>query len=466
MKVTWLHVSDLHLRENIKWDQDIVMRGLISDVQYMCKEKNIKIDCIVITGDIAFSGKKEEYAMAKEYLYKLLEITDVPKERVYIVPGNHDIDRTKISKFFNLDISSRDSINTFLADETAKEFYFKKFEGYQNFISEYFAGNRVFNPKNYFYVDHLTAGPIRIAILGLNSAWLSSSDNDRNNLFIGERQLREALSEVSESDYRMAIFHHPLEWLSDVDRRDIMPLLRKNVDMCLHGHLHEPMFEVTFNPSGSFGIIAAGSSYLSRDYQNSYNITMLDFDEGIGITWLRAFTDKDGGHWFADNITYDEIKGKFQWQLSDRFSKRKEKADIKREYVKREGHVFISHSYADHEFAKRLAVALKEQGIKVWLDEWELKVGDSLRNKIESGIENAGWFLVILSSESVKSNWVNREINAGLAKELEEKRVFVLPILYRECKLPVFFKDKLYADFTKDFQVGFIALHKRLTNSY
>jgi len=54
----------------------------------------------------------------------------------------------------------------------------------------------------------------------------------------------------------------------------------------------------------------------------------------------------------------------------------------------------------------------------------------------------------------VSSDWVRREINAGLAIELEKRGVFVLPVLIQDCQIPIFLKDKRYANFRESYQFG------------
>jgi hypothetical protein len=103
--------------------------------------------------------------------------------------------------------------------------------------------------------------------------------------------------------------------------------------------------------------------------------------------------------------------------------------------------VFLSHSSRDKDFCQRLALDLSNYEIKVWYDEWEIKVGDSLRTKISTGIEEHEYLAVVLSHASVESDWVQIELNAALAKELRERRVVVLPLLIQDCKLPTFLED-------------------------
>jgi hypothetical protein len=109
--------------------------------------------------------------------------------------------------------------------------------------------------------------------------------------------------------------------------------------------------------------------------------------------------------------------------------------------------IFISYSRADRGFVDRLANQLVEHRVSVWLDKWEIHVGDSLIAKIQEGITGASGLLIVLSKNSVKSEWCKKELNSALIRELEEKRVVVLPILIEDCEIPLFLREKLYADF-------------------
>ena len=67
---------------------------------------------------------------------------------------------------------------------------------------------------------------------------------------------------------------------------------------------------------------------------------------------------------------------------------------------------------------------------------------------------------MVLSKNSVDSPWVKHELNAALARELELQRVFVLPVRIDDAELPVFLKDKIFADFRKSYASGLrILLH-------
>jgi hypothetical protein len=94
----------------------------------------------------------------------------------------------------------------------------------------------------------------------------------------------------------------------------------------------------------------------------------------------------------------------------------------------REPIAFLSHSSADAKLAQRLARDLLTQGVDVWYAPWAIKAGDSLRRKIDAGIDQANFFLVLLTPASLKSEWVQTELDAGLVKKIEGK-CRLIPIL-------------------------------------
>ncbi len=112
--------------------------------------------------------------------------------------------------------------------------------------------------------------------------------------------------------------------------------------------------------------------------------------------------------------------------------------------------VFLSHTSADKPFVRRLADDLRDAGVRVWLDEAEIQVGDSLLRKIEDGISSMEYLAVVLSPRSVSSEWVQRELEAAMNEEIGGKKVKVLPLLMEKCDLPPFLRGKLYADFTTE----------------
>lgn len=112
--------------------------------------------------------------------------------------------------------------------------------------------------------------------------------------------------------------------------------------------------------------------------------------------------------------------------------------------------VFLSHTSVDKPFVRKLARDFENHGINFWLDERDIKIGQSLIDKIREGLDEVNYVAVILSPASVNSSWVQREIDVAMNQEIQGKTVKILPIMYKHCNPPGFLFGKLYADFTEE----------------
>ncbi|PHA25584.1 hypothetical protein COI69_29070 [Bacillus cereus] len=108
--------------------------------------------------------------------------------------------------------------------------------------------------------------------------------------------------------------------------------------------------------------------------------------------------------------------------------------------------VFISHNYKDKPLARKIANELVSYGIKPWIDESEIKLGDSLIEKIRDGLDQVDYLVALISENSIQSEWVRKELDIAMTSEIEGKKITILPILAGKCSLPLFLKGKLYAD--------------------
>jgi TIR domain len=113
--------------------------------------------------------------------------------------------------------------------------------------------------------------------------------------------------------------------------------------------------------------------------------------------------------------------------------------------------VFLSHSSHDKHFVRRLAAALLAEGIPVWLDSWEMDIGDSLEACVQSGIDASTLFVLTISQKSIESGWVEKEVRLALAQESRVGRKLVFPIKIDRCSPPQFIDERIYVDFASGF---------------
>lgn len=108
--------------------------------------------------------------------------------------------------------------------------------------------------------------------------------------------------------------------------------------------------------------------------------------------------------------------------------------------------VFISHASEDKEAVVRpLANALVQHGLRVWYDEFELKIGDSLRRKIDKGLANSRFGIVVLSRDFIKKGWTNYELDGIISKAVSGEQV-MLPIWHEITKQEIIAYSPSLAD--------------------
>ncbi len=115
---------------------------------------------------------------------------------------------------------------------------------------------------------------------------------------------------------------------------------------------------------------------------------------------------------------------------------------------------FLSHSSKDKPFVRQLAADLTKNGISVWLDEREIRVGESIPERVGQGLAESDYFLIALSKNSIDSAWVKKELNQALVSEIEKRQTHILPLRLSDCEIPTLIRDKKYADFSSSYKDG------------
>ncbi len=106
--------------------------------------------------------------------------------------------------------------------------------------------------------------------------------------------------------------------------------------------------------------------------------------------------------------------------------------------------IFLSHSSDDKSFVDKLAEDLQKSKIKLWYYEWIIKVGDSIVDEIDKGVQESEYLGIVISSSSLNSGWVKKELNSAIIDELKKKKVIVLPLLIDNVwdEVPGFLREK------------------------
>lgn len=109
--------------------------------------------------------------------------------------------------------------------------------------------------------------------------------------------------------------------------------------------------------------------------------------------------------------------------------------------------VFLSHSNKDREFVVRLANDLAGAGVDVWLDQWSLNPGETLAEAIDQALKASRFLVVVMSPDYFQSQWAQQEWHYALASELGDETVKLIPLMYRDCEVPLMLRMKVWIDF-------------------
>ncbi len=116
--------------------------------------------------------------------------------------------------------------------------------------------------------------------------------------------------------------------------------------------------------------------------------------------------------------------------------------------------IFISHSSRDKPAAAQLATTLNFCSLDVWLDDWELEMGQSLTDEIAKAMDESTYIAILITENYNKSIWTKTEYKKALAREQKEGRTVMLPLIVGEAEIPAFLEDKIYVDLRADYFSG------------
>lgn len=261
--VRFLHLSDLHLRPQRirRYDQDHVLRGLL---EFLERDRAaFPLDLIFVTGDLAYAGKPEEYALVGELLVRLAEVTGVPPARTFVVPGNHDVDR-EVGRWLLRTLPSREEATAFFVEPGHRRFHAEKFAAYRLALGPMLGPARPLGlAVGAEAVEVVEVRGVRIAVASFNSAWFAQGDDDREKLWVGGPSVERAADAVAagEARFAVALLHHPFEQLHELDREEVEPWFDRSFDLVLRGHLHRSRTQSIATQRGGFVEVAAPAAY-------------------------------------------------------------------------------------------------------------------------------------------------------------------------------------------------------------
>lgn len=239
MKALIVHLSDIHLREN--QNNPSVAKFAFIAPALQNEEPDIQHVIVVVSGDIAYSGKSSEYTIAKACLDTLTENIkqrfSVDAVRCIFVPGNHDCDFSLSNKIRSLTIDAVRAGD--VPDADMIEWCCKPQSEFVNFRDQ-FPNAKPDESTSLLHWKYRIAGANRsIEFRCYNTAWMSVLKEVQGTLQVPD-VVCECKTGESSSDYVVSVFHHPYNWMPSATFRKFKSLVEESSDLVMTGHEHEP----------------------------------------------------------------------------------------------------------------------------------------------------------------------------------------------------------------------------------
>ena len=291
-----LHLSDIHFgRDNPEYKVNGEFQNkkqILQDLLISIGNSSIKPDHIIVTGDMAWYGRKVDFDEALLWFRELLNVTKLSGSNLTFCPGNHDVNRaygnyqTEVS---HKDIDTIDQLYQY--DKVhlmeAPLYNYEKFcEALGVTPYHYPRQDKWESSYAIGYKDvRLLSGEV-FRIVSFNTALLSFVKNyPDDQMLIGQAQIRSLLEYgiigSTRNYYTVALFHHAERFLHtqeicEYDQRyATLPLLRRYVDLVLCGHTETGGIPVLYKQIGGAEMLTGGAAYYSDDHANSYSMVII-----------------------------------------------------------------------------------------------------------------------------------------------------------------------------------------------
>lgn len=277
-----LHLSDIHFKEpdclDPPTDPERPYRTrLKADLVAMCAEKTV--DAILVSGDIAFKGHPAEFAVADAWLKDLAAASGCRPDRIYVVPGNHDVDRSICRGSMAIadaqaaiaaapNLRRETVLRTRLRDGESGAALFKPLAAYNAFASPLGCFVSPAQPYWFYNLDDLGGG-VTLRLHGLTSTLISGledRDEQPGRLYLSPLQ---TVLDPEPDVLNLVMSHHPPRWF--LDEHEVDDAFNDRAPLQFFGHDHRQRCI----PTDGYMRFSAGSVNPERhepDWKPGYNI--------------------------------------------------------------------------------------------------------------------------------------------------------------------------------------------------
>lgn len=320
MTIRWLHLSDIHECERNEHNRKAMYESIVEEVK--TRDAQDAPHFVFLTGDLTFSGKACEYERLKEELVTPLKKALPDTCRIYCVPGNHDVDR-EAGVNPRLWITSESDRNAFndvgeAGRRKRRDMLLPRFEAYDQFegnISNW--SEKWIDSKSGSICDIVSVENHKLAIIGINTAWMCHDDDDWGKLTAGQMLVDAAIKKADAEgvDLKSVLGHHPLSAMEGEqlwsDGNGIRQTLERSKAIYLHGHLHKSGNQTTGDSMQSVLAIQAPSAFQAANsdiWRNGIMWGAVNLQSGEVLIEPKLWSNKHGEYKFDLDAARNDLR--------------------------------------------------------------------------------------------------------------------------------------------------------------
>lgn len=282
MKIMIVHLSDIHIKDG---NDAILSRVDKLAAAIQSADPSILSYFVVVTGDVASAGDREEYEVAYDFFIKLKDSIEsqshAPVVNWILVPGNHDCN-------FQKDTSARQvlikTIHSY-TDKLTKDYSIIKTcltvqQDFFEFLSKLTDTDPLLDgPERLHYVADFNVLGKQIRFNCYNTAWLSQLNEKQGELSFPVDTIQ---SNQSKYDLVLSLFHHPYNWLEANNSRAFRKHIERTSDIILTGHEHDSSYyEKLFTEDERPHYIEGSLLQNSGDSESGFILLAIDLDQQL-----------------------------------------------------------------------------------------------------------------------------------------------------------------------------------------
>lgn len=294
-----VHISDFHLENaELSIKKRDLINAFIDDLNNQSIDKSKCI--LVLSGDLidkggcGFPSLAEAFEKFKSAFFdKIVNEVGIQKERIFFVPGNHDIDRNVANQYIeegiSRDLNDCEKTKNFLISNKSSFCNLEPEKAFKLFEEKFYDGVSLNKKLSYF---ESCFGFENVGIACLNSSWHSSNEDEK--MIVGGYQVESAIDFLKDYEIRIAVMHHSIEDVADFEKDNLKKNLYRYFDILLTGHRHKLDLAFTQNFQGTLLSCQSNASladFSTETYNNGYSIICFEKNDKATISYRKYLTD-------------------------------------------------------------------------------------------------------------------------------------------------------------------------------